>query len=73
MTTKTIKLTSRCGAAASFRASSSNNRSWSVSRITYGLFFGNSYTHVGNAGSLEDAVNVAKAAWSRTASKVSIS
>jgi hypothetical protein len=72
MTTKFIKLTSRCGATASFRASTSSGRRWGVSRVTYGLIFGSSYTHIGDAGSLDDAVSVAKAAWERTATKITI-
>lgn len=71
MTTKTIRLDSRCGASACFRASTSCGRRWSVSRISFG-FLSNSYTHVGNAGSLDDSVAVAKATWNRTASKVTI-
>lgn len=72
MTSKTIKLTDRSGLTASFYASTSSGRSWSVSRISYG-FFSNSYAHVGSAGSLDDAVSVAKASWGRSVIRVSIS
>jgi hypothetical protein len=72
MTAKIIKLTARCGSTAHFRASTSKGCSWSVSRISYGIFT-NGYDHVGDAGNLDDAVNVAKASWDLTASKVSIS
>lgn len=71
MTSKTIRLEDRQGRSASYRASTSGGRRWSVSRIAYGLF-GNSYNHVGNAWSLDDAVTVAKAAWGYEVSKVSI-
>lgn len=71
MTSKNIHLQDRQGRSASYRASTSGGRQWAVSRIDHG-FFGNSYVHVGNAGSLDDAVTVAKAAWGYHASKVSI-